>query len=307
MKLSGPGRLVAQGLASVSQPLQLTRSRWTPTSNPLTPDTGRHVQSAQLTDDFADNFLANVYRLWLVPEVQRRLASGTIAGDTKVWAGQVLFEMDRTPEIRLNDEVNGIFHVHPEAALPEGITLSAENALAIAAHVVSFQLTDDDRPDAAHITVLIGDGGFYIDFDMRYNASVVAELVIGAREFLETARHAQTIGRSRAFIANLHIAVELLAKAHLLLHPDNEILTSRKHGFLRRRYNLHSHRGGTEQRFARLLNRLDELRNPARYSSAPLLASAGEADALLEDCDAMLAHVVAAAPARTRGRLAPGV
>lgn len=261
----------------------------------------------QLTDEFADRFLANVYRLWLIPEVQRRLSGGLLDGDTKIWAGQIIFGMTGVLAVQLNDEVNGIFHVRPEAALPEGVLLSAENALDIAANVVHFELDDHDQPDAAHVTVLLGERGFYITFDMRYNSALVAGLVVRAREFLTIARYAETTGSVHALIANLHIAVEALAKARLVLHPDNEILVSRNHGFLRARFNRHSKGDDAEQRFARLLNRLDELRNPARYSLSQLSLSSDEARSLIDDADAMLARVLAVSPGRTRRRVAPGV
>lgn len=261
---------------------------------------------APLSDEFANNFLTNIYRIWLIPEVQRRLSAGRIAGDTRIWAGQIVFEMGSSPEIRLNDEVNGTFHVHPESAVSEGTLVNAENALAIARNVTHFTLDDHDRPDAAHITILLGENGFYIDFDMRYNSAIVAEIVTSAREFLEIARHAVATGLTRAFIANLHISVESLAKAQLLLHPDSALLVSRRHGYLRSQYNLHS-RHSVDQRFARLLNRLSDLRNPARYSPTPVVLPEADIRSLLEDGDAMLAHVVGVAPMRTRQRLTPGV
>ena len=120
----------------------------------------------ELSDAFADTFLRNVYRLWLIPEVQGRLSSGTISGDTKIWAGQVIFELDHAPEVRLNEEVNGTFHVRPEAVLPEGMVVDAKNAVDIAPNVVYFEPDDHDRPNGAHITVLFSDKGFFIAFDM---------------------------------------------------------------------------------------------------------------------------------------------
>lgn len=144
------------------------------------------------------------------------------------------------PEVPLNDEVSGTFHVLPEAGVPKDAHLTADNALSIAANVTHFTLDDYDRPDAAHITVLFGERGFYISFDMRYNSAIVADIVTSAREFLEVTRHAGDTGFTRVLVANLHIVVEPLAKAQLLLHPENDLLASRRHGYLRGRYNKQS-------------------------------------------------------------------
>jgi HEPN domain-containing protein len=258
-----------------------------------------------LSDEFADNLLKNVYKLWVIPEVQRRLRDGALSGETKVWAAQVLFEVGSPVEVRLNDEINGTFHVDEASPIPEGTTVDATNFHTVAATVRAFELADD-RPNAGHITLLHHADGYYIDFDLRYNAQAVADHIVVAREFLETARESCERGRLRATIANLHVATELLAKAHLLLHPDDAVMTARTHGFLRARYNLHSHRGGTEPRFAALLNRLDEARNPARYVAGSFNVGATEALELLNEATSMLEFVLAATPSRTRRWVAQG-
>jgi hypothetical protein len=94
----------------------------------------------------------------------------------------------------------------------------------------------------------------------------------------------------------------LLAKARLLLHPDERILSSRAHEHTRSAYNREVRFGNIDSRFAQLLNRLTDLRNPARYSLEPFSVAADEAEEMMAVSAEMFEATRAAAPPRaTRG------
>jgi len=260
-----------------------------------------------MTDEFAEGFLQNLNKLWLVPEVERRLKAGSLTSDSPVWGVQVIMENGIETEVRLNDEVNGIFSVGPSSGIPEGTQVAAANAQQIASNLTGFEMEIDDRPNAAHVTALFGENWYFFVFDFRYNAAVIADLITIAREFMETARETAKSKRMRAFVANLHVAVESLAKARLVVHSDNSTLESKKHGYLKGRYNLHSKHNDADRQFSALLNRLDELRNDARYSTESFTFPEVESSEMLSTCETMLEQLMSVVPVRTHRLLAGAV
>lgn len=72
-----------------------------------------------------------------------------------------------------------------------------------------------------------------------------------------------------AFVESLFAAVELLAKATLMIHPDERVLASTKHEFVRTEINRYRKRGNIPEPFVRVLNELTELRGRARYGDVP--------------------------------------
>lgn len=85
----------------------------------------------------------------------------------------------------------------------------------------------------------------------------------------------------RAFVENAFAATELLARAEMLVVPDARPAEARTHKTLKSLYNQWANIGNTEPRFARLLNRLLELRANARHLAGPLDLSSQEVSNLL--------------------------
>jgi uncharacterized protein (UPF0332 family) len=94
-----------------------------------------------------------------------------------------------------------------------------------------------------------------------------------------------------------------MAKAALLRHPDDRLLTSRKHSFVTGEYNRYSRRGSTDRRFARLLNDLARARNPARYPAGKFMVSPEQAATWLETAEEMYTWLLSISPLRTRLRV----
>ncbi len=175
----------------------------------------------------------------------------------------------------------------------------------IAPEIESFHLQDDDRPNAGHISMVRNGTGWFVSFDLRYNAVRIAEVVLAAQEFLDSDAANLSAQRLRAFVNELFCAVELLAKARLLVHPDERVLASKKHSFTISNFNLHAKWGNVDRRFSDLLNRLSSLRNPARYPDGSFALSREAAEELLATARDMHRELLPVLPSRALRTLKP--
>ncbi len=257
-----------------------------------------------LSKEFADNLFKQVVKIWLTPEVTRRREAGKLQGELAVWAVQVLFDPSGGESVRINDEVNGEFHVR--AGAEEDALITHENLHHFTDQIAAFLLPLEDAPNSGHITLMTHRGGYCIWFELLYNAQLITEHIHAAREFIDTAAHALSAKRLRAVVANLHPAVEGMAKAVLLRHPDRRLLTSKKHNFVTGEYNRYSWRGNTDRRFARLLNDLARARNPARYPAGKFKVSPEQAAAWLEIAEEMYTWLLSGSSLRTRLQVLDG-
>lgn len=124
----------------------------------------------------------------------------------------------------------------------------------------------------------------------------VAHARLGA-EFMTSARDALGRDALGVFTENAFHAAEHLALAELLSYDITlrEVVDAKSHKTARTTYQTWAQLGNTEQRFARLLTRLDEARGAATYlrGSRPLdAAEAMQVLADLEDMEAWVAGVV---------------
>jgi uncharacterized protein (UPF0332 family) len=256
------------------------------------------VSAPELSQDFADNLFEQVFTIWVKPEVIRRVEAGTLQGKVGIWGAQVLFDPPGPETVRLNDEINGEFRVRSGAA--ENVTVTHLNLHTIAGDVETFHLPLEDSPNAGHITVMLHQNGFFIAFELLYNAERITEHLIAAREYLDTARHALESRKVRPAVSNLYATVELLAKATLLRHPNPKLLSAKSHRYVAAEYNLYSYQGNADNKFAQLLNALADAQNPARYPSGQFNVTEDQAEVWLRDAEEMYAWLLSASPIRTR-------
>ncbi len=163
--------------------------------------------------------------------------------------------------------------------------------------LTAVELTDDD-PNAGHITIIAKDNVWLISFNFQYNAKRVSEVIAAAEEFFTTAKSAFEKGHYRPFVDNLFSAVELLAKATLLPHYDKAMLTAKSHKLIKTRFNQWSHLGNVENRFAKLLNGLEDMRKSARYSMDSWGVSPSQAEQMLSETAELLRLAKLRAPSR---------
>jgi hypothetical protein len=245
-----------------------------------------------------------VFRLWVTPELERRRDAGLLTTPYVLEKAQVVMNLDRAIEVRLNDEVKGVAMCAVDAAAVKGL---AEGPVpwAVINDVAEFRLSDAD-PNAAHITILAVPGrGCALFFDFRYNGSRVHESVAAAEEFLATAVFAASQRYGRAFAENLFAATELTAKAMLLMLPFPELLTSKTHKAVKSRLNQHGrHAQNVDPAFVDLHKELLPLRTDARYVQGSVFWSVDEMNRRAAVVRAVLEQVKRQAPQRVRARSA---
>lgn len=237
--------------------------------------------------EFADNLYDHVFKVWANPEVSRRIANGQVKRDYKPWAVQVLMEPDAPTIMRFDGEVWGLITVKPGLSMSQGESISPATFHEIAEDVSGFELLQHDSPNAGHITLIRHQRGFFIAFDFTYNSARVSEHLEAAKEFLDMSAISLDKGTLRPFVTNLYQAVELLAKASLFRIPAEGIVNSRSHDRIRSQYNLYSQVSDMEAPFASLLNRLDALKNPARYPDRTFGLEATEGKAMQATAEQM--------------------
>jgi hypothetical protein len=244
-----------------------------------------------------DRTLQQAFELWVMPEVERRQSAGQLPPNFQLWSAQVVFEVDAPLKVRLNNEVQAVMKVRVTRAVAKGEAVGMNDF----SEIESIELTDND-PNAGHITIIAHQGVWYITWDTRYNAERIATTIATAKEFIGSSQDNLKASppRLRSFTENLFSAVELLAKAVLLELPDTKILNSKTHGLIKSGFNQWSNLGNTEPDFADLLNELERMRAPARYSLKTWELPVEKAQSLLVRAEQMLSKVTSRAPRRDK-------
>jgi hypothetical protein len=236
---------------------------------------------------------------YLRPELKTRVADGRLATGTEVLRFQVLFRTDGGPEVRVNEEVGGTVSVQPAGAM---LSPGQEVAVNDVASVSAYELRPEDA-GLPHLTAFAHLGGWSLVFNFGVGHPRRNDFLTRAHEFVATAREAASAGRLGPFVDNAYSACELLAKAELLSsQPTVElVLESGSHGAIATPYHAWAKLGNTDQRFARLLKRLAELRGPGRYLDHDLALERASIDQILDDLTVMEEHVTDAVRGKTVG------
>jgi HEPN domain-containing protein len=220
--------------------------------------------STEVSTDVALKIFEQVMELWILPEVDRQQACGKLEKPVALRKAQVVFHTDgRGREVRLNDEAR-IF-VTIRTARPRTINagdeLFDEDIAAIETETMS--LSDDDDPNAGHVSLFNFHGAWHIACDFRFNRSLVARHLAVAIEFLESARYALMEQRIHVFADNLFSAAELGAKAYLL--GLMQVSTKTNHSAIHARFNRQAASGGVNEESRSAFNRLARARSAFRY------------------------------------------
>jgi len=217
---------------------------------------------------------------WAVPEIQQRKQDGRLPADFSVehlQAVQVILNPEEQPRVKLDEEVR--FQIVEDVAF--GVTESGALDPTDVQRREQLELTDDDA-NAEHLTFIRRGGIWHFTFGFQRNAQRIRHFIEAAREFLMCATWAHEQGYSRAFVDNLFSAVELLAKALLLIKAtDLEVMRASSHRFSAARLNLVRKEGRVPDAFVDLFNRLSNKRSQARYEPAPFTLDRSDADSML--------------------------
>ena len=120
-----------------------------------------------------------------------------------------------------------------------------------------------------------------MSFDFRYNKALSTAHLSTAAQFLAAAQRAKDEQHWSVFIDTLCSASELIAKAFLLGTADQRILKARSHDAVKAQANWHRKLGNLADEHVGSLNRVWDLRNPARYLDRSLDFSQSESEELL--------------------------
>lgn len=207
------------------------------------------------------SLLEQVMDLWVRPEIERRQETGDLGTPFRLAAAQVVMEVGAPPRVRLNDEVRAVVRARSTRPIERGEPVTHDDFT----DIEQIQLTDND-PNAAHVTLLVHQGQWIIGFDFRYNSERVSAHLEASYEFLKGAKSEFAEGRLRNSSVLLFQAVELLALARLIVHPDEKILTTSSHKHIVTNiHRLGKHDGNIDPRFPALLSSLTAIRDVARY------------------------------------------
>lgn len=205
--------------------------------------------------------LADIFRLWLHPEIDRRKHAGTLPANFDLRSAQILWPNDGRTIIRLNDEIRG------------RITLRTTQTVSMIGGSLPSDLDDyeyfdliEAELDAGHITIIRNSSDWFIEFNALRGRATGARLVELSHEFIVMAEYAKAQGYYGPCIDALFSAYELLSKVHLILHMS-PAAKSKRHGSISSAINSWGRLGNVSGDFVRIFNWLSERRGQARYDA----------------------------------------
>ena len=157
---------------------------------------------------------------WALPEIERRQKEGKLPKPVELRHVQVLFAIDGSRTIRINEEVKAIF----KAKLAKGKSVKKGQALRESdVEDVQFgQLLEEDS-DFGHITIWRFKDEWKVYFSFIYeNRKAKATLELG-ESFLQSAKADIEAARLGPAVNSLFVASENVAKARLFLQPLDDV------------------------------------------------------------------------------------
>ncbi len=240
-----------------------------------------------MTDEHADadqglsgSILQQMIDIWVRPEIARRRAAGALHDGFVLTAAQLICSADGAPNVvRLNGEVQALafMRLKPGVTKKEGEDLFVHESDGIA----EIKLPETEDPNCGHATLVRFGDGWHVSFDFRYNRGRAVALLSRARQFLVAATLASEAEAWSVLAYNLFTAMELAAKAELLVMADMDVLRSKKHGLIHARLNHSAKLGNVDLAHASTFNELAQFRQAAAYSFEPFELPPTQASALL--------------------------
>jgi uncharacterized protein (UPF0332 family) len=229
------------------------------------------------------NLLTESFRIWIDPEVDRRVAAGTLKVPFYLYAAQIIFDPGPPSRniVRINNEVKAQFVA--ETDLPPDVELGVTFDNDRIKGIREVLLTDEDM-DCGHITIIRYGQYWHVAMNARYKATEVTLLTDTASQFLACAEFALDKGMLNAVAENLFAAVELAAKCPFILMADDRIVGARKHSAVQSAYNQWGKYGNVPEDAVKALNRLSNLRHKARYLQ-------GQSDLTVDEAKGMISTI----------------
>jgi uncharacterized protein (UPF0332 family) len=235
----------------------------------------------------ASEILSWVQSGYIEPEIQRRKEQDWWPEGTILYRFQVQFPETGSPNVLLNDEVQGILEVKASGPIEKGQLITEQDF----SEISDYRPLDEDA-GTPHVTGFAHGGSWFLGFQLAQRHPARREHLEAGQEFLATAQYAFEQGRLRVALDAANSAAELLAKAELLsCGPAIELAEkAHSHDGVSTIYNLWGRLGNTEPEFVDALNRLRWLRSRARYLKGDSLPELSQIENLLETLEAMEDH-----------------
>jgi hypothetical protein len=181
-----------------------------------------------MSQEMGEALMRQAFEVWINPEVERRRQKGALSTQIELVAAQIVFHSERPVEIRLNDEVRAKAQVRLNRSVEKGEAVRVEDL----ADILNVELTGEDV-NSAHTTLIRTEPDrWVVTFNAQYNRQRAKVLASAADQYIQMAELALGNGFYRAFVDNLHSALELAAKAQLILIPNPKMLTSKSHEYV---------------------------------------------------------------------------
>jgi HEPN domain-containing protein len=227
----------------------------------------------------AAQLLAQIYELWVQPELDRR---GLAIPPEQLTKALVVMTPGRPVTVLLDDEVELVAHVRATRAIAEGEPVTADDF-------------DDLRaltparidPDAGWVCFARVAGNTYVAFDFRRNREKARRMLDRAEEFLAAARQAWEAGRKAVAVDSGYAAAELAVTAQMLLMQDSPV---RDHQARRKWWSDWTKLGNAPTEQGRAFADLAARRGPARYADGSLRIRPAHLQHLLEVVEGTITH-----------------
>lgn len=245
-----------------------------------------------MSDSFEQNLLKNLMETWIVPSIEGRQEKGELERPIALKMAQIIFKADGgRPVVRINNEVRGraIVKIPDDAnrtATAAGDPVNWKDIEGIQ----GFELSEEEM-NYGHATLILVSDKWFISFNFIYNKSLSKRHLEAAVEFLEAARESLSKRHFSACIDNLHSASELAAKAYLMGQPDKQLMKSKSHGVIHKKINFERKLGNVNETHVDAINRLKNLRAPARYLQGDLNLEKGDIEMMINEVSAFISDV----------------
>jgi hypothetical protein len=212
--------------------------------------------------NFGEAVLANFFKLYIEPEINRRIAIGAVTPPLELTMFQVLFPEAGPFIVRLNEEVRGEARLRRTKPLMPGEPVYVEDMQGIE----RFELLEEEM-DFGHFTALLAGTKWALTFNFVRGRLSARTQIDRAEEFFIAAKDAAKRGHTAVAFDNLFSATELLARVHLELRSGIKKGT-KTHATIHGGINNWRRLGNVSDAFTELFNKVSRARDNARYKGA---------------------------------------
>jgi HEPN domain-containing protein len=200
-----------------------------------------------------------MWEIFFGPEIERRMAAGSLSNEFALYMAQVLFPPEGLPRILLNEEIKGDALMRAQRPITEGQAIQVSDLYGIE----RFDLPDEFL-DNGHFTIISRGDGWGMHFNFLSGRAKAKDMLEHAGQFLEAALSSRDKGHAGPAVDNLFSASELISKAELILQRSRAV-SSKKHKAIAVEINAWAKLGNIDAAFVALFNKISQQRPNARY------------------------------------------